>query len=81
MRQTREHFGVVAFDAAGARLGYGKGCFDRLLRRAGTGAAKFGLAFTCQILERIPVTTRDVFVDYVVTESALDTGQSAGVPG
>ncbi len=40
-----------------------------------------GLAFICQILEGILVTTRDVFVDYLVTESALYAGQFAGSPG
>lgn len=56
----------VAFDRSGTRLGYGKGVFDRLL--IGSTAAKIGLAFDFQVLEKVPREEHDVTVDLVVSE-------------
>jgi 5-formyltetrahydrofolate cyclo-ligase len=65
----------VAFDRRGGRLGYGKGYYDRLLRRVRPDALVAGLAFECQLVEAIPVTPRDVAMDLVVTEKAIYRGR------
>jgi 5-formyltetrahydrofolate cyclo-ligase len=58
----------VAFDLAGARLGYGKGYFDRALK--GVGCQIVALAYDFQVLEGpIPVEPHDVRVSAIVTET------------
>jgi len=61
----------VAFDRHGGRLGHGRGYFDRLLPQIRTDALLIGLAFDCQIVDRVPMFDHDVPVDLVVTESAV----------
>lgn len=58
----------VAFDAAGRRLGYGGGFYDRLLRRLRPGTRVVAVAFATQVVDAVPTTARDVPVDMVVTE-------------
>lgn len=65
----------VAFDRRGGRLGYGKGYYDRLLRRLRHDALAVGVAFECQIVPEIPMQQHDVFMDKVLTETALYEGQ------
>ncbi|MBX3439867.1 MAG: 5-formyltetrahydrofolate cyclo-ligase [Planctomycetaceae bacterium] len=60
----------VAFDRRGARLGYGVGYYDRLLANVRTDALLAGLAFECQLVERIPVEPHDVSMTRIVTEAA-----------
>ena len=56
----------LAFDRHGGRIGFGAGLYDRFL--TGLDAATVGLAFSLQIVERLPVEPHDVPVDWVVTE-------------
>ena len=57
----------LGFDRGGRRLGRGRGCFDRFLKKA-KAAAKVGLAFREQIVRRIPTERHDVPVDRVITD-------------
>jgi len=59
----------IAFDMKGNRLGFGKGFYDRFLKRA-THAVKIGLAFDFQIIDSIPSEPHDVRMDFVVTPTA-----------
>lgn len=59
----------AAFDAAGARIGYGAGYFDRLLARAGPGAHLIGVAFEVQMVAHIPTAAHDISMHHVITES------------
>ncbi|MBW2243208.1 MAG: 5-formyltetrahydrofolate cyclo-ligase [Deltaproteobacteria bacterium] len=61
-----------AFDATGARLGRGGGHFDRALARRG-GAVALGLAFACQLVQRVPTESHDQRVDAVLLEDQLVT--------
>jgi 5-formyltetrahydrofolate cyclo-ligase len=61
----------VAFDAAGGRLGHGKGYYDRLLRRVPPEAARVALGFECQVVERVPMGPADERVDLLVTEAVV----------
>ena len=61
----------VAFDKAGGRLGHGKRYYDNLLRCARPETPLVGLAFECQIFPSIPMLDHDVFMDKVVTETAV----------
>lgn len=60
----------VAFDLRGARLGYGKGYYDRVLGQFKCRIV--GLAFDFQVLnETIPIETHDVKVTAIVTEKRV----------
>jgi 5-formyltetrahydrofolate cyclo-ligase len=61
----------LAFDRHGARLGYGKGYYDRLLHQIRPEAAKVAVCFECQLFDEIPVLPHDICADIVVTESAV----------
>lgn len=63
----------VAFDRRGGRLGHGRGYYDRLLQDAGAGPLRVGLAFSCQIVEEVPMVSGDVPMDLIVTEDAIYT--------
>ena len=58
----------VAFDRRGARLGNGRGYYDRLLAEVRPDAALLAPAFECQIFDEVVVGPDDVFVDKVITE-------------
>ena len=57
----------LGFDAAGNRLGYGGGHFDRLLARVRRGAVVIGVGLDEQICTVIPTSSHDRRVDVVVT--------------
>lgn len=61
----------VAFDLDGGRLGHGGGHYDRLLSRLPDDTVRVGLAFSCQIVPRVPHESFDEVVDIVVTDRAL----------
>jgi 5-formyltetrahydrofolate cyclo-ligase len=68
----------VAFTAAGARLGHGKGYYDRMLARLGRRAGcKVGIGLEFQILAVVPVTASDVGMDVVVTEEKVYRSSAA----
>ncbi|MGH7588389.1 MAG: 5-formyltetrahydrofolate cyclo-ligase [Gemmatimonadota bacterium] len=56
----------VGFDRHGRRLGFGGGYYDRFL--SSTGASRLGLAFSLQIIDRIPQGPGDEPVHWIVTE-------------
>ena len=58
----------LGFDRRGGRLGRGQGYFDRFLKKV-RRVRKVGLAFDAQILKKIPMTSHDVYLDGVITES------------
>lgn len=65
---------VLAFTAQGHRLGQGGGHYDRYLERrreADTRPRTIGLAWDCQIAERLPVDEWDERLDFIATPSAL----------
>ena len=57
----------LGFDLRGNRLGYGKGYYDRALEH--TLKPIIGLAFDCQIVDRLPVEPTDQAVDQIITET------------
>jgi len=58
----------VAFDSKGNRIGYGKGYYDRFLKRLNPDCKKIGLAFDFQVVDEIMAEDFDVAVDEVVSD-------------
>ncbi len=63
----------VAFDQRFARLGYGRGYYDRYLTSRGYDRFvwKIALGFSCQVVKKVPSTDRDVKVDMIITEKRV----------
>lgn len=57
----------VAFDAAGRRLGYGGGFFDRLLPLLPPGVPRIAGALDLQLVDEVPAGSHDCRVDAVIT--------------
>lgn len=67
---------LVAFDVRGARLGMGRGYYDRALafrhvRRSWRGPLLVGLAYGFQRVDRLDERAHDVRLDAVVTEGGI----------
>lgn len=60
----------VGFDRQGRRIGYGLGCYDRALAEC-NHAAFVGLAFSFQVVERLPEEEHDIRLDYLATEDEM----------
>lgn len=57
----------VAFDAAGRRLGYGGGFYDRLLPLLRPGVPCIAGALDLQVVDEVPASPHDRHVDLVIT--------------
>jgi 5-formyltetrahydrofolate cyclo-ligase len=64
----------LGFSFDGKRLGRGGGYYDATLKAASEHSRRVGLAFRDQVLDTLPVTTDDVLMDQVVTESETFRG-------
>ena len=60
----------VAFDCKGGRIGYGSGYYDRILAVC-ANARFFGLAYTFQLIEKIPEEKHDIRLDFLATEGEM----------
>jgi 5-formyltetrahydrofolate cyclo-ligase len=58
----------LAFDRRGHRLGYGAGYYDLYLSRLAPRAVRIGVAFSIQVVDRVPAGPKDVAVDLLVTD-------------
>ena len=65
----------VGFDKAGARLGNGAGYYDRLLMALRDDAAVCAVCYQSQIFPHIMMEPHDVYMDTVITESAIYQGK------
>ena len=61
----------IAFDRRGARLGFGKGYYDRFLCRLPATTHVCGLAFSMQIVQHVPDLPHDVRMQSLVTEQGV----------
>ncbi len=60
----------LAFTAEGARLGRGRGFYDRLLANLPRSVLRVGVCFPGQVLDELPVESHDELVDLVLTAPA-----------
>ncbi|GIL01944.1 MAG: 5-formyltetrahydrofolate cyclo-ligase [Alphaproteobacteria bacterium] len=76
---------LAAFDAAGNRIGYGAGHYDRAIDRLlakGIEPMRIGFAFSVQEVDHVPAQPHDRRLDAVVTEAGFrwlrrDSGKRA----
>ncbi|MFP5077246.1 5-formyltetrahydrofolate cyclo-ligase [Rhizobium sp. YIM 134829] len=65
---------LSAFDAAGHRIGYGAGHYDRAIARLialGHRPRLIGIAFACQEVASVPFEPHDIPLDAILTEHGL----------
>jgi 5-formyltetrahydrofolate cyclo-ligase len=68
----------VAFTRDGARMGNGQGYYDRLLDQVRPDAPLIALAYECQLFPELAVSPHDVYMDKVITETAVYPGRGRG---
>jgi 5-formyltetrahydrofolate cyclo-ligase len=61
----------VAFTRDGRRIGRGAGYYDSTLALRNPQAQMVGVAFECNVVERVPTEPHDVSVDFLVTERGV----------
>jgi 5-formyltetrahydrofolate cyclo-ligase len=61
----------AVFDRSGYRLGYGGGYYDRFLVQKAPQAYRIGLAFSQQLVNRIPAFSHDIPMDMLITEKEV----------
>lgn len=59
----------IVFDKKGARIGWGRGYYDKLLEN--TSFDKVGVCYDFQVMEKIETQGHDIKMDYLITESEL----------
>ncbi len=65
---------LVAFDNRLNRIGYGKGYYDRSLKKISTikkNAISLGIAYSFQKCQKIPTNKHDFKLDYIFTEKGI----------
>lgn len=70
----------LGFDGYGGRLGRGGGFYDRFFAAPGLTAARVGVAFDGQIVDRVPRDGRDALVDAVITPTRTIVADMSGPP-
>ena len=58
---------LVAFDRTGARLGYGRGCYDRYLPMRSPTCQIIGIAFDEQCVGHVPTDAHDLPLPHIVS--------------
>jgi 5-formyltetrahydrofolate cyclo-ligase len=71
----------VGFGRDGARMGNGQGYYDRVLGNVRPDCSLVGLCYECQLFDGLVVDAHDVFMDKVVTESAVYEGRGRRASG
>ena len=65
---------LLAFDKFKNRLGYGKGFYDKFLKKNNKNKSKIisiGVAFSFQKYHKLPVNNKHVKLDYILTEKGI----------
>ena len=65
---------ILAFDRNKYRLGYGKGFYDRFLKKylnKLNNITTVGVAFSFQKYHKLPIDKNDIKLDYILTEKGI----------
>lgn len=60
----------LAFDRTGGRIGWGRGHYDATFAAASPAALRVGLAYECQLIERVVREPHDMALHIIITEVA-----------
>ncbi len=60
----------LGFDRDGGRIGWGRGHYDATFAAASPDALRVGLAYECQVVERVAREAHDVALHIIITEVA-----------
>ncbi len=69
----------LSFDLNGNRLGYGKGYYDRFLKKY--AFISVGLCYNSLIADQVPAEKHDMRVDYLITENGIYNTDNGGKNG
>ncbi|CAB1245411.1 5-formyltetrahydrofolate cyclo-ligase [Clostridiaceae bacterium BL-3] len=58
----------IAFDKEGGRIGYGGGYYDRFLKMTRKDSKKIALAYSFQILDKVPREEHDIPIDNIISD-------------
>ena len=61
---------LLAYDKRKFRLGYGKGYYDKFLRK-NRKAISIGVAFSFQKYNKLPVNKKDFKLNFIITEKGI----------
>ncbi len=64
---------LIVFDQQGYRVGYGKGHYDRFLKKCKASAIKIGLCFEAPVKTIENVDAYDIPMDYCITPEKIFT--------
>jgi 5-formyltetrahydrofolate cyclo-ligase len=64
---------LLAFDSNNNRLGYGKGFYDKFIKKflKKKHIITIGIAFSFQEYNKLPVSNLDIKLDYILTEKGI----------
>ena len=62
---------LLGIDRYGTRLGYGKGYYDRYFATDGNNALRIGLAFSAQLMHKLPYEAHDIALHATITERGI----------
>ena len=64
---------LLAYDSNNNRLGYGKGFYDKFLKKflKKNKIITIGIAFSFQKYNKLPVSNLDIKLDYIITEKGM----------
>lgn len=62
---------AVAFDVWCSRLGFGKGYYDKFLKKMPLKAKFIGIGYDFQVLKKLPKEKHDILMDAVLTEKRV----------
>lgn len=60
----------LGFDREGGRVGWGRGHYDATFAVVRPEALRIGLAFECQIVDRVPRDAHDALLHIIISEAA-----------
>ena len=61
----------LAFDMNGGRIGYGQGCYDRLLAGRAAGSLCVAIGYDWQVVGQVPQDPGDIRMDWIATPQRL----------
>lgn len=61
----------IAFDYNGSRIGFGKGYYDKYIKRTRKDVKRVALAYNLQIVDFIDKDDHDESVDFIITEKQI----------